>query len=669
MPAGGPWAGCLGFMSLAIDDHRTGVSGAERALPGTLSAAGRARAFRRARFHSLLVRFMRFVFPLSVVLLFAGYGFMLMRGIKLEMGSGTLSVGPIAISTESLVAQNPEYEGFSKDGGRYVVKAVTAEQDIRQTGPIKLTTIDGTFSEKNNTKTYLTAVRGTFDTKANVLELMERIDITGDSGLKAVLTQATVFTKDGRIVSGSPVAVTMPSGTVVGNALEILQKDKLVSFRQGVKSRLLAANPQAGPSAVAAATKTGALGGAQNGPVDITSERLDIDDAGKVAVFRGDVVARQGEAVVHSASLQAFYEGAPPGTAGATASATAGDGKLKLIVFPEPLVMTQGTDRVTASRAEFDVRRDTGLLIGDVVIVSGNEGRATSDRAEIDNKADSAVLIGNVMVNQGRNVLKGRRLTIDRRSGRSQLASPAEGPTPRGRIAARFYQAGPGADGVVKPAPKKAPGKSDEPLLQAFQADPNTPIDIESDVLDADDKAKTATFRGQVKAVQGDYTMTAAELIATYSGDTGLGMGGQAPPAPAQKGQGAQLQKVVARQKVLVVAKDGTSAVGDTADFDTKANRIVMTGNVTLTQPGAITTGQKAVFDLNTGRANIIDDAAPGAPRSRPVFMGNPDLMKELQQKKKAEAQSAAPAKTDQPAASKSAPATSSWGTQTKASP
>jgi lipopolysaccharide transport protein LptA/LPS export ABC transporter protein LptC len=607
---------------------------------------------------------------------------MLQRGLKLEIGSGTLAVGPITVSTENLVAENPQYEGFSKEGGRYLVKAKTAEQDIRQTGPIRLTTIDGTFTEANRSNTYLTATRGTFDTKGNVLELMERIDITGDSGLRAALSQATVFTKEGRIVSSAPVAVTMPTGTVVGNEMEMLQKQKQISFSKGVKTRLFPANanqgqgaPQAPVRQQAGAAGGHAMGTLQSGPVDITSERLDIDDAAKIATFRGDVLARQGEAVVQAPIMQATYDGAAPGATAAPAAAT--DGKLKQIFLPEPFVMTQGGDRVTARKGEFDVRRETGTLTGDVVVTSGADGRATGDRADIDNKTDTVVLAGNVVVSQGRNILKGRRLDVDRRSGRSQLASPADGTLPRGRITARFYQAA--APAGAKEPPKKAapkPASEQDPLMMAFQSDPNTPIDIESDVLDNDDKAKTATFRGQVRAVQGDYTITAAELIATYSGETGLGLtpqaGSAAAAAPTQKGQGAQLQKVTAKQKVLVLSKDGTSASGDTADFDTKANTIVLTSNVTLTQHGGVTTCDKAIFNMTSGIANCLDDGgqAPGATKSRPVFMGFPDQMKDAQQKKKAESPTvpkSGPAAAPAPRAVQ--PKASSWGAQTTVGP
>ena len=68
-----------------------------------------------------------------------------------------------------------------------------------------------------------------------------------------------------------------------------------------------------------------------------------------------------------------------------------------------------------------------------------------------------------------------------------------------------------------------------------FSKNSDEPIDIESDVLVVHDKHKLATFKGNVKAVQGTTTLRASELDVHYSGGNRLTKGGaETPKAIAQ---------------------------------------------------------------------------------------------------------------------------------------
>ena len=76
-----------------------------------------------------------------------------------------------------------------------------------------------------------------------------------------------------------------------------------------------------------------------------------------------------------------------------------------------------------------------------VDITSEGDQRITSDLADFDVKADTALFVGNVQVTQDKNLLVGGRLFVDRKAGKSRLETPPEGAQPAGRIAALFYQA------------------------------------------------------------------------------------------------------------------------------------------------------------------------------------------------------------------------------------
>lgn len=588
--------------------------------------ADRTRLMRRARIHSRFVRSLRVVLPATAVISLVLYGVALKLALPPKVKG--LDPGRIKISTENLTMENPKYDGFNADGGKYFVTSKTATQDIRQKGPVQLETISGTLTQPDKTLTDLTATRGTFDTKKNELELYDGIDVVSQSGMRAKLSRATILTKESIITSREPVKVDMPTGQVTSSELEIYQKKRQVAFIGNVVTRLVPETKPGKETAAPAPQGQNRTVGASGGPVIINSQRLDIDDLGKVALFSGGVNAVQGQATLESQELEAYYEGQPiaqggPAPAPGEPKQVKSDGqdaasKLSRLVVRKPLVLTNAADRVTGNAGEFDVKGDIATVLGDVVITSGPDRKATSDRAEIHQREDTVLLTGSLVhVIQGKNELKGRRLWVDRKAGRSLLTSPAEGGKGAGRIAARFYQnqteTKPGA------APKKAAAQADGEQSLAmgnFKTDPTAPIDIESESLDVNDIKKQAVFRGEVNAVQGEFKVKTSEMTAFYTGQAGLtSTPKDAPKTPADPSAkaGAQLSKIEARKGVIVTSKDGQKATGEWADFDVKANTVVMGGKeVILTQGQNIVRGTKLLIDLTTGESRVITSATPG---------------------------------------------------------
>ncbi len=648
----------------------------------------RASAFAKARRHTILVRALRFALPASGLFMIAAYALFMQRSISLTWADKKVEVSAITLSQEALVAHNPRYTGFDKQGGEFEVRAATAQQDHKMKGIVRLNRIEGKLIDGSRQTTTLKSPRGTLDSNSNVLELYERVDVASQNGMTAELTQATIYTKENRIVSDEPVTVRMPSGTVHGKAMTIEQKQKKVLFTGGVVAHLQAppkpgeaeAAPgqalrgsQAQPAAKAPAAKPPEA--KTNAPVDVTSQRLLIDDAGKIATFFGDVVAKQVDQVMETAELQVFYEGQADGGAKPQSSLAAGDGsgKLKRLVSRTDVVLTRGAERATGSAMDFDAINDRAVLAGPVAISGGPDRGATADRAEIDNKTDIILLTGNVVVTQQKNVLKGRRLLADRKQGTLNLTSPAGAGQAKGQISARLHQNQAEADGPAakKAAPKAAAGG----FGLAARGDPGQPIDIDADTLDVDDKKKVAVFKGKVKAVQGEYVINTEEMTAHYTGEGGMALAGpaagSAPPA-GQPRQGAQLTQVVMPRRVDIVAKDGQRAQGNSAVFNPKTNSAKLTGDVVLSHGTSVTNGNCAELDMTTGLMKIIDACgfSSGASKGSVSATGNvivkgraqavfvPGMLKEEQKKMKDAVGAAQPASAPgAPAASPAPPA------------
>jgi lipopolysaccharide transport protein LptA/LPS export ABC transporter protein LptC len=578
-------------------DGAVTAAGVRSSSSGIVIAGDRTGLRAAARKHTRHVRFLKLSLPASALCIAGLYSISVMQ--TLGMGDHIPALQMPKIIPENLAMQNPHYEGYNKDGGKYWVKADQAQQDLGNLQLIKLTGISGEITDANKQRTKLKATRGTFDNKTNVLELYDAIDVTGDNGLSAHLTRATVQTKDNVITSIEPVVVAMSSGRITSNRMTARQKAKEYTFVENVKTRFKGHEGDGTPQQA----KGTQLVGQSNGPVEVASNRLDIDDNKKVALFTGDVTAVQDGATLTTPELEVHYDGGAPAKGDGKGDSQAGT--VTRLIAKDPVVVRQANgNTITSRNADFAPLTKRALFDGEVVMEQGPDKRVTADVADVDQGANTVLLTGDVTVQQGGNQLNGRRLVFNQQTSEMQLTAP--GPTAAGgRISARFKQNG-AQRGSTQQA-QDSDRKGGIAFGATFKTDPNAPVDIEAARLDVNDAAKRAVFTGDVRAVQGDFILGSSELTASYSGSAALA------GSDDKKLDAAQITKIVARSKVVVTSKDGQKATGDWADFDPKANTAVLGGNVVLTQGENIVRGTKLVIDMNTGESVIKTEAAAGA--------------------------------------------------------
>jgi lipopolysaccharide export system protein LptA len=143
------------------------------------------------------------------------------------------------------------------------------------------------------------------------------------------------------------------------------------------------------------------------------------------------------------------------------------------------------------------------------------------------------------------------------------------------------------------------------------------PINIDADRLDVFDKESRAVFAGNVVAVQGDTTMKCTTLTVFYEQNR-QGGGAAAKPAVSTQAAGDNaIKKIDCKGPVTIVSKTQV-ATGDNATFDRVANRVFLLGNVALTDGPNVTRGERIVYDLNSGVANV--ETAPGG-RVKALFV------------------------------------------------
>ncbi len=165
-----------------------------------------------------------------------------------------------------------------------------------------------------------------------------------------------------------------------------------------------------------------------------------------------------------------------------------------------------------------------------------------------------------------------------------------------------------------------------------FSADSKKPIDITSDQLEIEDHKKTATFRHNVIAVQGETNLKTEEMVVTYTSSDDAAKpatqdGAQPENAPAQASStgmaGADVRYVEARGNVVITSKDNQTATGDNALFDMKAQTVLLTGNVVVSQGNNHVKSDRMLSESTTGRTvfQMADDAAAAKRRLQARFV------------------------------------------------
>lgn len=122
--------------------------------------------------------------------------------------------------------------------------------------------------------------------------------------------------------------------------------------------------------------------------------------------------------------------------------------------------------------------------------------------------------------------------------------------------------------------------------------DTNAPVDWDADRMDVDNKSGRAVLTGNVIARQGDLTLTAPHVTASYVTKPSV-----------------HVERLDATGGVVVRSPSET-ARGDYGIYDLNRKLITMVGNVVLTRCDGTIRGGRLVYDLTSGRV-VMDASAP----------------------------------------------------------
>lgn len=149
-----------------------------------------------------------------------------------------------------------------------------------------------------------------------------------------------------------------------------------------------------------------------------------------------------------------------------------------------------------------------------------------------------------------------------------------------------------------------AAAAKNEPVSILPGGDSRKPISIEADKLDYFEKEGRAVYDGHVIVMQGDTHLTCSKLTIFMD----LGNAAPAPasesPSPAGADASSKLKHMDCAGPVKVVSKTQT-ATSDAGAYDKGRNTVILTGHVVLAEGRNVTTGERLVYDLNTGQAAV----------------------------------------------------------------
>ena len=148
----------------------------------------------------------------------------------------------------------------------------------------------------------------------------------------------------------------------------------------------------------------------------------------------------------------------------------------------------------------------------------------------------------------------------------------------------------------------------------AQSLDSDKPVQISADSLEILQPNKTATFNGNVQAVQGGVTLDAAKMTVHYKEATG-------------GAQGA-VSRIDATGGVFL-ATPGETARGSAAVYNLDNKKVVLNGNVVLTRGQNVLKGARLEYSFATGRSIITsakgtvaaDGTSSGGGRVKAIFV------------------------------------------------
>jgi lipopolysaccharide export system protein LptC len=218
---------------MAIQTH---IQPARPRFAGLPSSGDRAKAFRAAKRHTLMVHGLRWFLPLAAIAI-AGLYFLPSK-ITVEVGGGEASIEAVDLSGGALKMVNPRFKGVNEKQGVYDFQAEYATQEVTNPDIINLNVITAEITSNVGEKTTLKAPSGIFERKKEELTFDKGVVIGGDAGYSGTLKTATAFMQSNMVISKDPVDLAFKENTIKADSMTLYSSESRAIFEGRVKVHL-----------------------------------------------------------------------------------------------------------------------------------------------------------------------------------------------------------------------------------------------------------------------------------------------------------------------------------------------------------------------------------------------------------------------------------------------
>ena len=174
-------------------------------------AAQRLAVYRGLQARNRVVSILRVGIPaLGIVALSA-----LMLQIYVSSRTSRFGIGQIAVSSESITVETPEYSGLLDDGTAYRVSATSAQAAVDATDRIGLTDASLTMVKPDGVTMLVDAREAVLDTTNQLVEVAGIAEVSNSLGTSGLLRNSVFDYAAQRLTGNGPVDIDYHDGTTI----------------------------------------------------------------------------------------------------------------------------------------------------------------------------------------------------------------------------------------------------------------------------------------------------------------------------------------------------------------------------------------------------------------------------------------------------------------------
>ncbi len=172
-----------------------------------------------------------------LIVMIASIGIVLysFRGIIINKSDlDSFSEDSFNIPDASIEIINPMLAGVDNNNENFQINAKNAKNDINKKNLIYLKEIQALMNINTDNTTQIFADKATYDNKRKTLVLEDNIIITTASNYVSYMQKASINLNNNSVFSQSPIIIKTPGTCILGNALRITNKGKILKLKNGI---------------------------------------------------------------------------------------------------------------------------------------------------------------------------------------------------------------------------------------------------------------------------------------------------------------------------------------------------------------------------------------------------------------------------------------------------